>query len=188
MPNIGDKVRVIAGPNKSAELYAGLEGTVVKRHEFEQGAQNKILVKNEGFNQGILERARDYHTNAPEMTFYFNDFELQLANAVSEADKAAERMLAEGFKEVTEFKNLRVGLRVRHMSQRWSEAQDKGTGVIERIFIREGDNWSQTHGRPNVELIKKNDDDSFSYLADYHVEPAERQEKPEKDKKPKNGK
>lgn len=78
MPNIGDKVRVIPGPHKSGEFYQGLTGTVIERFEFEQGAQNKLLVRNEGPNTTILDASRDYHTSASEMVFWFNDHELEV--------------------------------------------------------------------------------------------------------------
>lgn len=77
MYSVGQKVRVISGPFGSGEYYQGLVGTITTRFEFDGGAQNKLLVRNEGDNAPILEKARPYHTNAPEMEMWFNDHELE---------------------------------------------------------------------------------------------------------------
>lgn len=86
----------------------------------------------------------------------------------------AEDLLGRGYVEVQEFGELKVGSRVRHTGQRWSDAIWKGTGNIERIFQRDKSSWTQKYGKPDVEVIVKKDaPDEYSYLADYHVALAE---------------
>ncbi|ASN20680.1 hypothetical protein [Arthrobacter sp. YN] len=88
-------------------------------------------------------------------------------------EEVAESMLKRGSTEVTEFKDLKVGSRVRRSAEQWGEAYTKGTGTIERIFHKQNSSWERKYGRPDVELIVKRDDGEYSYLADYHVDLAE---------------
>lgn len=88
-------------------------------------------------------------------------------------DEAAASMLKQGSTEVTEFKDLKVGSRVRRCAEQWGAAYTNGTGTIERIFHKQKSSWEKKYGRPDVELIVKRDDGEYSYLADYHVDLAE---------------
>lgn len=85
-------------------------------------------------------------------------------------EEVAQSYLAKGGVELQTFKHLEVGARVKHVGERWSEAYQNGTGVIERIFHFPNSNWSQKYGREDVELIVHKDSGDYSYVADYHVE------------------
>lgn len=92
------------------------------------------------------------------------------------AQEQADSLVGDGFVEVQEFRHLKIGQRVRHVNQQWPEAHAEGTGTIERIFRQPEGQWERTYGRPNVELIVKNDkprfgpDDTHMFVADYHIE------------------
>jgi hypothetical protein len=88
-------------------------------------------------------------------------------------EEAADSMLKQGSTEVAEFKNLKVGSRIRRAAEQWGAAYTNGTGTIERIFHKRNSSWEQKYGRPDVELIVLCDDGHYSYLADYHIELAE---------------
>jgi hypothetical protein len=62
---------------------------------------------------------------------------------------------------------LQIGDRVRKNSQYFGYAT--GTGTIESIYYKERSAWSQTYRSDDVELIVKNDDGTYSFVADYHV-------------------
>lgn len=100
------------------------------------------------------------------------------ADTDSEAKKRMEEkvaeMLANGYVEVTEFNNLKVGARVCHSGQRWYEARVHGTATIERILHKPVSSWSQKYNRPDIELVAKRDKsdftgDEYGYWADYHA-------------------
>ena len=94
---------------------------------------------------------------------------------MSTATEVAADLLAAGSVEVEEFGELRVGSRVRLSGERWTEAQEFGTGAVERIFHKPNSSWERSYGRPDVELIVKRDqprfgpDDTHAFVADYHV-------------------
>lgn len=88
----------------------------------------------------------------------------------------AEQLLHQGYVEVEEITGLKVGQRVRHMGEQYSDALRDGTGNIERIFHKENSSWSQKNGgRPDVEVIVKRDKVQYAggsthaLLANYHV-------------------
>ena len=58
--------------------------------------------------------------------------------APSRADEHAADLLANGYTEVTEAGRLKVGQRVCHAGQQYSDAIWNGTAVIERIFTKAG--------------------------------------------------
>lgn len=97
------------------------------------------------------------------------------------AEEVAADLLSHGSIEVQEFGVLKVGSRVRHSGQRWPEAFTRGTGTIERIFHKPQSRWEQQYGRPDVELIVRRDSpssypgDPYMFVADYHIELAEKQ-------------
>lgn len=79
-------------------------------------------------------------------------------------------LLKSGYLEVSEHGELRVGQRVHHSGEKWSEARTEGTAVIERIFARP----RTIQGREDVELIAKLDRPTFwgsehGFWADYHT-------------------
>lgn len=83
----------------------------------------------------------------------------------------AENLMARGYKEYPGFidkgQTLNVGDRVRKTNQLFG--YQTGTGTIERIFVKDYSSWSQKYSADDVELIVKNDDGTYSYLAHYHV-------------------
>jgi|SRR5213595_763586 len=81
----------------------------------------------------------------------------------------AENLLKRGYVEVTEFGEVEVGARVRGANQRYWQAMKCGTAEVERIFHKPQSAWSQKFGTPDVEMIVKRDDDTYSQLANYHV-------------------
>lgn len=62
---------------------------------------------------------------------------------------------------------LAIGDRIRKNNQRFG--YETGTGTIEAIYYKERSSWSQKYGSDDVELIVKNDDGSYSFVANYHV-------------------
>lgn len=87
-----------------------------------------------------------------------------------------ESLLENGYEEITEYKNLKVGQRVCHTGQRWPGAQWEGTATIERMFKSP----RLIQGRDDVELVAKRDRAGqglagYGYWADYHTEVAEEQ-------------
>ena len=87
-------------------------------------------------------------------------------------EKIIEDLLAHGYEEVPGFidkdgRSLNVGDRVRKTNQMFG--YETGTGVIERIFHKEKSAWSQKYRSDDVELIVKNDNGSYSFVAHYHV-------------------
>lgn len=91
-------------------------------------------------------------------------------------------MLAElhehGYQDVAEHGRIRPGVRIRHTGHRWPEAYDEGSGVVLAVTEKPDSSWSQSWGRPDVELIALWDRDQgfsrLSQLAQYHVEVIER--------------
>jgi len=67
------------------------------------------------------------------------------------------------------------GVRVHHRGERYLEAEMKGTATVVAVFRRgtdeAPDNWEQTYGRPNVEILVEFDQERygtrFAYWADY---------------------
>jgi hypothetical protein len=84
----------------------------------------------------------------------------------------AQNLIARGYAEIQEYKGrdytLKPGDRVKKAAQRFG--YESGTGSVERVFIKENSAWSQTYRADDVELIVKNDDGTYSYVAQYHVE------------------
>jgi len=85
-------------------------------------------------------------------------------------EEVAADLTRRGSVDVQESGRLTVGCRVRKANQRWPEAFERGTGVVDRIFHKPNSAWEQKYRRPDVELIVKNDDGTHSYVADYHVD------------------
>lgn len=91
----------------------------------------------------------------------------------------AENLKARGYAECTIHKDttkdpyyvLTVGDRVRKNSQYFGYTT--GTGTIQSIFYKERSAWSQKYRSDDVELIIKNDDGTYSYIANYHVSKVE---------------
>ena len=113
------------------------------------------------------------------MTNSSEDVTVASESVVDEVPEAQVQMeadvkdkLAHGYVEVTEINNLKVGARVRHAGQQWSEAYRNGTATIEHIFHKPVSSWSQKYKRPDIELIVKRDGEKldYGYWADYHTE------------------
>jgi hypothetical protein len=62
---------------------------------------------------------------------------------------------------------LQIGDRVRKQNQHFGYTT--GTGTIEAIYYKERSAWSQKYKSDDVELIIKNDDGTYSFVANYHV-------------------
>lgn len=97
-----------------------------------------------------------------------------------DAEEVAKEYLDSGSVELQEFKQLKVGSRVRLSGQQWPDAYRIGTGTIERIFHRQNSSWERSWGRPDVELIVRYDKPPYeecthAFVADYHVDLAEEQ-------------
>lgn len=86
-------------------------------------------------------------------------------------EEYAKDLLARGYEEVGGFEEqdriLYVGDRVRKNNQRFG--YETGTGTIERVFVKLDSSWSHTYKVDDVELIVKNDDGTYSLVANYHV-------------------
>jgi hypothetical protein len=94
-------------------------------------------------------------------------------------EATVEDMLKQGYVEVSEMNNLKVGARVKHISQQWPGSYTNGTATIERIFHKPVPSWPQKHTRQDIELIVKKDKPEFGstygYWADYHTQLASEQ-------------
>jgi len=62
---------------------------------------------------------------------------------------------------------LAIGDRVRKRNQHFG--YETGTGTIEAIYYKERSAWAQKYKSDDVELIVKNDDGTYSFVANYHV-------------------
>lgn len=86
-------------------------------------------------------------------------------------DKYAQSLLYRGYEEVGGFeeqdRTLMVGDRVRRNNQRFG--YETGTGSIARVFVKMDSSWSHTYKVDDVELVVKNDDGTYSFVANYHV-------------------
>lgn len=84
------------------------------------------------------------------------------------AETQVQSLLDYGYVEVQEHGCLKVGQRVRHVGQQYSEAYNNGTGTLERIFHR------PDRGN-DVEVIVKRDKpqfgphDTHGFWANYHT-------------------
>ena len=89
---------------------------------------------------------------------------------MSNPEDWAKSLLERGYEEVTSSGVLEVGQRVRHSGERYSEAYDKGTSTIEKIFVKKND-------EKDVEVIIHRDEprwsptDTHSQWANYHTIP-----------------
>lgn len=84
----------------------------------------------------------------------------------------AENLKARGYEWCGTHKDkdgshLQIGDRVRKRNQLFN--YETGTGAIEAIYYKERSSWSQTYRADDVELIVKNDDGTYSFVAQYHV-------------------
>ncbi len=91
----------------------------------------------------------------------------------------ADAMLAElhryGYRDVDHHGDLRPGARIRHGGHRWPGAYDNGTGVVVAVTEKPDSAWSQSWGKPDVELIALWDraglgGGRLSQVAQYHVQ------------------
>ena len=86
-------------------------------------------------------------------------------------DEYAQSLSYRGYEEFPGFIDkgytLNVGDRVRRNNQRFG--YDTGTGTIERLFVKESSSWSEKYGADDVELVVKNDDGTYAFVANYHV-------------------
>ena len=86
---------------------------------------------------------------------------------MSDHERWAKSLIDCGYSEVTSSGILEVGQRVRHSGERYPEAYDNGTSVIEKILVRGTD----------VEVIIHRDTplwsptDTHSQWANYHAIP-----------------
>lgn len=87
-----------------------------------------------------------------------------------------QELLARGYQQITEHRNLRIGTRIRHHGHQWTEAFRSGTGYVAALTEKPDSAWSAEWGMPDIELIAVWDkpwpfDDSsrLSQVAQYHV-------------------
>jgi hypothetical protein len=78
-------------------------------------------------------------------------------------------LLDHGYQDIAEHRGLRVGMRVRHIGHQYPEAYANGTGTVLAVMYKNPSSWSQSYGRPDVELLVAMDSGSISNIADYHV-------------------
>lgn len=92
----------------------------------------------------------------------------------TEYEEMLLKLHAAGYRDVEEHGQLKVGARVRHSGHRWPEAYTQGTGVVLALTEKNPSAWSQSWGRPDIELIALWDRvylfSRLSGLAQYHVE------------------
>jgi hypothetical protein len=94
-----------------------------------------------------------------------------------EESDAAE-MLADlhesGYINVEQHGGLKAGTRVRHIGHKWPTALLEGSGNVVALTEKPQSSWSQSWGKPDVELIVAWDEPQggsrLSQLAQYHVE------------------
>lgn len=94
-------------------------------------------------------------------------------------EEYAENLRARGYAECSRHRDttkdteysLAIGDRVRKHNQHFGYTT--GTGTIEAIYYKERSAWSQKYKSDDVELIIKNDDGTYSFVANYHVSKVE---------------
>jgi hypothetical protein len=97
----------------------------------------------------------------------------------SEEQVEAERILAglheRGYIDRDRHNDLAPGVRVRHRGHQWPAAYREGTGVVVAITEKPDSGWSQSWGKPDVEMVVAFDKPTLpgmsrlSTLAQYHV-------------------
>jgi hypothetical protein len=79
-----------------------------------------------------------------------------------------------GYRDIEEHGHLKAGVRIRHTGHRWSAAYTNGTGIVLAITEKNPSSWSQSWGKPDIELIALWDRvhlfSRLCGLAQYHVE------------------
>ena len=80
-----------------------------------------------------------------------------------------------GYQDITEHGDLRVGARIRHRGQQFTEAFRHGTGYVVALMEKPDSAWSRTYRMPDIELVVVFDKPALlsssrlSQLAQYHV-------------------
>jgi hypothetical protein len=103
---------------------------------------------------------------------------LAAPNLTPEVSAEAANMLAKlhdrGYRDVSEHGDLRPGVRIRHVGERWSGAYNNGTGIVLAVTEKPNSAWSVSWHMPDVELIALWDRPDtrgwLSGLAQYHVD------------------
>lgn len=103
----------------------------------------------------------------------------QVVMTGDEQDELAAKVAglhAAGYVDIAEHDELRVGVRIRHGGQRYSEAFRLGTGFVVALTEKPDSAWSKSWGKPDIELIALWDKpwplpdmSRMSQLAQYHV-------------------
>lgn len=84
-----------------------------------------------------------------------------------EPDKQIQALTSAGYLPVRLHSRFHLGQRVRHIGEQYSDALHNGTGVIEKIYVRDRDG--------SIEMIIKRDNprtglgSAYGYWADYHT-------------------
>lgn len=84
------------------------------------------------------------------------------------AEGIAHELESCGYAAVDEFLEFRPGARAWQTSRPYRPG---GTGVVVAIYRRDPSPWAQTYGRPDVELVYREDGGRVAQLADYHLRP-----------------
>lgn len=89
-------------------------------------------------------------------------------------------LLKERYRDVEEFRGLKVGARVHHVGERYAEAVLDGTATVLAVMHKKPSSWEQSYGRPDVELLVRLDDrlvkkgmPEIGQWADYHTRPVQ---------------
>lgn len=72
-------------------------------------------------------------------------------------EEALADYLKRGYVEVEEHKGIKPGARVRNSGEQYPKAYRDGTAVVRHVLLKDPSSWSNTWGRPDVEVIVERD-------------------------------
>lgn len=89
-------------------------------------------------------------------------------------EEAHQDLLRRGYRDIDSIGGLKVGARVRHGGERYTEALRRGTGIVRALTEKHPSPWAKEWGRRDVELVVETDrprwfDNRLMLVADYHV-------------------
>lgn len=95
----------------------------------------------------------------------------------AEVARLRARLLADGYRELETYRDLRAGVRVHGAGERWWEAHREGTGAVAAVFQKDPSTWAETWRCDDVEVLVVRDEghagSRVAQLANYHLSVAE---------------